>query len=134
LDGHRRVVDVERARRLARRRADAAGELGEVVGGVEDVERLAEVPAINEVVPLRDDVVDGAAALAERDAAVHAARPLPADRLIGHREGELLERAHALRDRELRRLLPGDLEEPRRLTHEPEPPAARSRSRPLWRR
>jgi hypothetical protein len=34
LDGHRVVVDVERAGRLARRGANAAGELREVVGGL----------------------------------------------------------------------------------------------------
>ena len=35
LDGHRLVGDVERAARLAGRRADAAGELREVVGRVQ---------------------------------------------------------------------------------------------------
>ena len=39
LDAHRIVVDVERAGRLAGRRAHAAGELREVVGRVQDVER-----------------------------------------------------------------------------------------------
>ena len=40
LDADRIVVDVERARRLARRRAHAAGELGKVVRRVQHVERL----------------------------------------------------------------------------------------------
>jgi hypothetical protein len=37
LDGHRHVVDVERAGRLAGGVADATGKLGEVVGGVQDL-------------------------------------------------------------------------------------------------
>jgi hypothetical protein len=41
LDGDRIVVDVEDAGLLARRRADAAGELGEVVGRVQALDRLA---------------------------------------------------------------------------------------------
>ena len=45
LDADGIVVDVERARRLARRRADAAGELGEVVGRVQHVERVAATGA-----------------------------------------------------------------------------------------
>ena len=39
LDADGIVVDVERARRLARRRAHAPGELREVVGRMQDVER-----------------------------------------------------------------------------------------------
>ena len=35
LDGDRRLVDAQHARRFARRGADAAGELREVVGGVQ---------------------------------------------------------------------------------------------------
>ena len=41
LDAHRVVVDVQRAGRLAGRRADAAGELGEVVGRVQHLDRVA---------------------------------------------------------------------------------------------
>src|SRR5918994_1727969 len=73
LDGHRVLVDAEDARRLARCRAQPAGELGEVVGGVEPVHRAVPVVAPDQVVPLRDDVAQRAALVAERDAAVHAA-------------------------------------------------------------
>eukprot|EP01136_Pigoraptor_vietnamica_P023733 Opistho-1_new@6558 len=81
LDGHWVRVDAEHARTLARRGAHAAGELGEVVREGELVVRLAPAAAVHEVVPLRNDVADGAArpALAERHAAVHAAR-----RLLAH--------------------------------------------------
>jgi hypothetical protein len=76
LDAHRVVVDVERAGGLAGRRADAAGELGEVVGLVQHLDGVLPVAAVHQVVEVRDDVVDRAAAVAERRAAVHAARAL----------------------------------------------------------
>ena len=79
LDGDRVGVDVEGAGGLAGGRADAAGEFGEVVGGVQDRDGAAPVVAVNEVVPVGDDVVDRASGLAVRDSAVHASRPLPGD-------------------------------------------------------
>src|SRR5690606_19137067 len=44
LDRHRVLVDAEDAGGLARRRAQASGEVGEVVGGVETFDRL--LPAV----------------------------------------------------------------------------------------
>ena len=73
LDGDRVLADAEHARRLARRRAQPAGELGEVVGGVQALDRVAPVVAVDEVVPVGDEVAERAAVVAERDAAVHAA-------------------------------------------------------------
>ena len=61
LDGDRVVVDVERAGRLARRRADAAGHFREIVGRVQVARGLLPVAAIDEVVPVRNLVVDRAA-------------------------------------------------------------------------
>ena len=84
---------------------------------MQDVERLAEVAPVDEVVPLRDDVVDGAAALAERDAAIHAAGALLADGGVGHGEGELLVALDALGHGQVAGLLPGELQEAGRLTH-----------------
>ncbi len=78
LDGDRLVLQVQGAGLLARRRADPAGDLGEVVGGVQQLGGLFEVTAIHQVVPVRDDVVDRAAFVAEGDAAVHAAPALAA--------------------------------------------------------
>ena len=76
LDRHRVGVEREHAGGLARRRADPAGELGEVVGGVQPLAGADVVVAGDELVPLRDQVAERAAAVAERDAAVHAARGL----------------------------------------------------------
>jgi hypothetical protein len=87
LDRDRVVVDVEDAGRLAGRRADQAGELGEVVGGVQLDERVAPLIAVDEVVPVWDQVAERAALVAEGHAAVHAARALIAQHaLVGQAE------------------------------------------------
>ncbi len=82
LDTHCVGVDAQHAGFLARRRADAAGEFGEIVGGMQGLDRRLPVLAVNEVVPVRNDVVDRAARHAERDAAIHAARSLSRRRLV----------------------------------------------------
>jgi hypothetical protein len=98
-------VDAEHAGTLARRRTHAAGELREVVRLVQAVERLAPLAAVDEVIPLRDQVVDRAAGghaadqfpgVAERDAAVHAARALLAEFLLLHVGMKLVPVADAL--------------------------------------
>ncbi len=89
LDAHRVVVDVQRAGGFARRRTDAAGELGEVVGGMQHIDRLAPVLLEHKIIPIRNDVVDRAAAHAERNAAIHAARALHLGLIIGEVEDEL---------------------------------------------
>ena len=48
------VVDAEHARAFARRRADAAGELREVVRLVQPLERFLPQAAVDEIVPLRE--------------------------------------------------------------------------------
>ena len=72
LDRHRVGVDAEHARRLARRRAQPPGELGEVVGGVQALDGGLPLVPVDEVVPVGDEVAERAAVVAERDAAVHA--------------------------------------------------------------
>ena len=72
LDRDRVGVDGEHAGGFARRRADPAGELGEVVRRVQPLARVAPVATGDELVPLRDQVAERAAAMAERHAAVHA--------------------------------------------------------------
>src|SRR5690606_39009770 len=76
LDTHRVVVDVEHAGCFAGRGADAAGELGEVVGRVEHGKGTLPVALVDQIVEVRNDVVDRAATAAKRRAAVHAARGL----------------------------------------------------------
>ena len=72
------LADLQHARGLARRRAQAAGELGEVVRRVQLADRVLPAVAVDEVVPVRDQVAQRAAVVAERHAAVHAARALVA--------------------------------------------------------
>ena len=117
LDRHRVVVDPEHARALARRRAQAAGELREVVGGVQAVDRVPPVIAVDEVVPVRDDVAERAALVAERDAAVHAPSRLLLQLVAREGEVDLLPVAQALVDRSGRPLLALDLEEAGDLAH-----------------
>ena len=78
LDRDRRLVDAQHAGRLAGRRADAPGELRKIIRGVQDANRILPLVVIDEVVPVGNDVVDRAAGVAERNAAIHAARRLRA--------------------------------------------------------
>src|SRR3989344_5341249 len=76
LDAHCVVVHIEHAGGLAGCVADAAGELGEVVGAVQHLDRALPVRVVHQIVEVRNDVVHRAAVVAERRAAVHAARAL----------------------------------------------------------
>src|SRR5262249_19610181 len=67
------LAALEHARRLGRGRAEAAGELREVVRAVQLDDRVVEAVAVDEVVPVRDQVAERAAVVAERHAALHAA-------------------------------------------------------------
>ena len=108
LDRDGRGVDAEHARALAGGGTDAAGELREIVRLVQAAEGLLPLVAVDEVVPLRDEVVDGTtrghaadefARVAEGHAAIHAARTLLAELLHLHVLVKLLVVAHALERR-----------------------------------
>ena len=71
LDRDGRLVDSEHTRRLARRRAQPTRELGEVVCGMQAFAGLAALVTPREVVPLRNQVAEGATLVAERNTAVH---------------------------------------------------------------
>ncbi len=81
--------DLQHACRLARRGAQAAGELGEVVRRVQLGDRIREAIAVDEIVPVGNQVPERAAVVAERHAAVHAAGALLAQILHRAREQEL---------------------------------------------
>ena len=83
LDGDGRLIDAQHAGGLAGRGADAAGELGEVVGGVEAADGGFPAAVVDQVVPVGNEVVDRAAGVAEGNAAIHAARALLALLLLG---------------------------------------------------
>src|ERR1700732_2854076 len=117
LDRHRVVVDVQRARRLARRRADAAGEFRKIVGRVQRHRRLAPLVAIDQIVPVRDQIVDRAALVTERDAAIHATRGLRAQYRLRKGFDELLPVLLARRRLLIAAIGALDLEKPGRLAH-----------------
>ena len=111
LDGHRRLVDPQDARALAGCRAEASGELREVVGGVEPLDGIPPVALVHQVVPVGNEVAEGASVVAERNAAVHAAAGLLAERVVRERFVDLPPVAEADRNRSPIRELPVVLEE-----------------------
>ena len=70
------IVELQHARLLAERRADPAGEFGKVVGQREDVVGLFPFSLPCHVLPFGLAVAQRTGPVAERDAAVHAARSL----------------------------------------------------------
>src|SRR5271169_4229773 len=76
LDGYRRLVDAEHAGGLARGRANTAGEFRKIVGRMQHADGFAPAAAINQIVPVGNDIVQRTAGVAKRHAAVHAPRAL----------------------------------------------------------
>ncbi len=126
LDADRVVVDVQGAGFLAGRRADAAGELREVVGGMQHLAGTLPLAAIHQVVPVGNQVIDRATLVAEGYAAIHAARTLGGQRLITQGNDEFLEVLDALFHRCIATILARELHEARRLAHYLPPTAAAS--------
>ena len=112
------LVDLEHARRLARGGAEAAGELGEVVRPVQLLDRLVEAVAVDEVVPVGDEVSERAAVVAERDAALHATCALLPELDERQRAHELAVVADALGRVAFGRLRPRSLQEGAQLAHQ----------------
>jgi hypothetical protein len=117
LDRHRIVFEVERAGRLARRGADAAGEFREIVGGVELVDRCAPMIAGDEIVPVGDEVIDRAAVVAKRNAAIHAALRLATDRRRLQWDEEFIPLLQPFLDRQIGPVLALDFEKACRVHH-----------------
>src|ERR1035438_3176427 len=85
LDGDRRLIDAEHAGSLAGSRADAAGEFGEIVGGVQLPHGVVPAAMVDEVVPIGNQVGERATGVAERNPAIHAASGLAAQVRLGER-------------------------------------------------
>ena len=119
LDGHGVVVDPEHTGALAGCRTKRAGELREVVGGVQPVDGLPPMGAIDEIVPVRDEVPERAALVAEGDAAVHAARRLLGELGLGPGLQDLAPVLDSRRDRPVGLLGARVLDETCDLTHGP---------------
>ncbi len=100
-----RLVDPQDASRLAGRGTNAAGKLRKIICGVQHTNRFFPMIAINEVIPIRNDVGYGASGVAERNAAIHAARGLYAHLLFRKRLVNLEIIVDAFLDRPARRHL-----------------------------
>ena len=83
LDRDRRLIDAEHACRFAGCGADAAGELGEIIGRVQLPNRFFPASAIDQIVPVGNEIIDRAAGVAERYAAIHAACALACKLFFG---------------------------------------------------
>ncbi len=100
LDVHRLAADRQRAGGFAGSGTDAAGDLGEIVGRMQVLGRLAPATPVNEIVELGNAILHRAAdGMAERNAAVHAAGRLLVQRLIEQLAIDLVPIADALLDR-----------------------------------
>ena len=117
FDGHRRLVDPQHARGFAGSGADAAGEFRKVVGGVQHADRFLPPVAVDQVVEVRDHVVERAAGVAEGHAAIHAARALRANLLLGEFGVNLEPVVDAYADRAPLRRLARELFEAGDFTH-----------------
>ena len=129
LDGHRRLVDPQHASRLARGRADASGELGEIIGGVQHAHGFVPAAFVHQIVPVRNDVGERAAGVAEGHAAIHAARALLLDLFDREVLVNFKPVVDALRHRPPRGQLARVLHEAGNFTHAPPPPYAECRAR-----
>lgn len=107
----------------AGRGADAARPFGEIVGGMQVADRLVPVAIVDEVVPVRDLVVDRTACrpVAIGNAAIHAARGLFLDFLVRHGQREFAEMANTVGCRLILVDLPVDFEKTCNLTHRVNP-------------
>src|SRR3954451_2477751 len=83
LDCDWRRIDPQHARCFAWRGTNAPGELGKVVGCVQLAHGIFPAPAVNQIVPVRYQIADWAAGLAERDTAIHASRALFSKLFLG---------------------------------------------------
>src|ERR1035437_8128174 len=86
LDGDGGLADAQHAGGFTGRGTDASGEFREIVGGVQLAHRLLPAPLVDQIVPIGNDVGERAAGVAEGDAAIHAARGLVAQVVLGERQ------------------------------------------------
>ena len=94
------------------------------------IDRLAPAVAVDEVVPVRDQVPERAAVVAERHPALHAARALVAQLEQRQRAHELAHVVHALLRIALERLRARDLEEGTELAHQRAPSSVSAVKKP----
>ena len=72
FDSNSVIVNVQRTSGFTRSRTNSPGELRKIIGRVQYINRPTPVLVINQIVPVGDDVVDGAPVVTKGDATVHA--------------------------------------------------------------
>src|SRR5579863_8490815 len=117
LDRYGRLVDTEHARRLAWSRTDATRELRKIISRMQLTQRFFPAPAINQIIPVGDEIVNGTSGLTEWNAAIHAARSLLAQFLLRKIQIDLKPIVDALCHRSAGRCLARIFYETRLLTH-----------------
>src|SRR5262249_1207067 len=98
LDGDGLALDVEDARSLAGRRANATRGPREVVRRVQTRARVGQAALVRVIVEVGDDVPERAAVVTERDPAVHAPSGLIPELDLRHRQLELSPVLETFRD------------------------------------
>ncbi|MPM77900.1 hypothetical protein SDC9_124909 [bioreactor metagenome] len=125
-DGHRVAVQPADTRVLTGGGADPPGKFGKVVGFEKAAQGMAPVSGPKHVVPLRNQVVKGAAEdlpfvehprLTVRRAAVHAPPALPGADAVGLGKMKFVPVLHPLQGRALRIVLTGIVQESGNFTH-----------------
>ena len=129
LDGDSRFQHSQYTRPFAGRGAHPAGELREVVRLVQPIQCLTPQPLVCEVIPLRDEVVDGApgcsraafgkgdAGVTEGNTAIHASGALLPKRVLRQVFVELIPVVYPLRGTTVGRELTRELQESGGFSH-----------------
>ena len=117
LDRDRIGVDRQHAGVLARGRAQRAGELGEVVRGVQPIRRTPPLTPPDQLVPVRDQIPQRATRVTKRHPAVHTPTRLHPLLLIPHRHANLAPIPQAQLDRTPPRRLPRRAQKPHQVAH-----------------
>ncbi len=84
FDTYRVAIHIQSASRFARRWANTSREFRKIIGGMQGVQRLLIVTCVHQIIPIRNDIVDGAARCTKRRAAIHTARCLYGGLFIRH--------------------------------------------------
>ena len=117
FDADRVIVDVQGAGCFAGSRANSAGEFGEVIGGVQGIKGCAIITAVNQIIPVRDNIVNGATCRAEGCTAVHAARTFKLDLVILQGNDKLFIIFYPFNYRQVRFVLPFEFHKTGYFTH-----------------
>ena len=84
LNTHRVAIYIQSASRFARRRTNAPRKLRKIIGGMQCIQRLLIIAFVNQIIPIRNDVVNRTACCTKRRTAIHATRSLHCCLFICH--------------------------------------------------